>query len=117
MEGKVVVEIVDKDKKEGGNEWCTGEQHGIHDDADDDIEPEHRVVVVGRRLLEVGQSLREAAGLQVAGHQGEDRQDAHYAVIVGCQQAEQKHTDDQIQQLGHTAVHGPPKEAPCRFFL
>ena len=63
-------------------ERCAEEENDVYYGADDDVEPEHGVIVVAGRVFDVCQSLRETTALQVAGYEREYCQYAHYAVVT-----------------------------------
>ena len=74
-ENRFVVEV--------GYERCGKEKDDVEHKAHDDVEPEHGIVLLVRRLAFVGKSGSETALLQHAGNVGENDQGGHLAVVVG----------------------------------
>ena len=100
-----------------GYQRCAEEKCHIETETHDDVEPEHRVVVAVGGMLQVDQSLCEAAALQVASDEREDGEYADDTIVGRREQARQEDAEQDVEHLCGAAVHGSPKQSLRSFLL
>ena len=99
------------------DERCGEEECGVERGSHDDVEPEHRVVVLRSRILKVGERRAEAAVLQRRRHEREDAYHRHHAVVGWREQSSEHDAEREAHHLLHATIQAAPEQALRCLFL
>ena len=99
------------------NERGTEEKDDIKRTAHDDVKPEHRVVIIGGRMLQVTDGRSESAVLECNRYQWEHIDHRHHSVVFLRQQSSQDDAEYQSDNLHRSIVHCPPEKSLGCFLL
>ena len=96
--------------EEIGDKRRAKEQHSIHEQRYENIEPEDCIVVVMGHTLSVGYCCHETAVLQGTGYCREDGKHTYDAIVIGTKYTRQIHAEEKTEELAHHIAHAAPKE-------